>query len=121
MAMTSKDDGPGSGDWSLESVMETLRKQAKGGSASAQVFLDESTSEKDLNREAERQVQEATRRANQPLGSASIGKVHRLARSFSVQAAPEVIEEIGRAQGVRAILPSELPDVLIRPVRRKEE
>jgi hypothetical protein len=101
--------------------MATLRQHAKDGSASAQVFLDDPIDVQDLGSEVERRVQEATRRANCPPDSANIGKVHRLARSFSIKAAPEVIEEIGRAPGVGAILPSEIPDVLIRPVRRETE
>jgi len=117
--MSSKDTS--SADWSLESVMETLRKQVKNGTAVVQVFLDAPQTKQDLKLEAERHVEEATRRTNQPSASASIGNVHQLARSFSVTASPDVIEQIARAPGVRAILPSEVSDILIRPVRKAED
>lgn len=88
---------------------------------SAQVFLEPTETDEDLGAEAARRLRAAAEAVQAAPESATLGKVHRLARSFSVQAAPEVIEALEKAPGVRSVLANEQPDLLIRPVRRKRE
>ena len=47
-----------------------------------------------------------------------IGKIHRLAKSFSVRAAPSVIRRMTDLEPVKAVLPSEIEDVMIKPVKK---
>ncbi len=88
---------------------------------SAQVFLEPTDTDEDLGAEAARRLRDAAEAVQAAPEAATLGKVHRLARSFSVQAAPAVIEALEKAPGVRSVLSNEQPDLLIRPVRRKRD
>lgn len=88
---------------------------------SAQVFLEPTDTDEDLGAEAARRLRDAAEAVQAAPEAATLGKVHRLARSFSVQAAPAVIEALEKAPGVRSVLSNEQPDLLIRPVRRVRE
>lgn len=95
---------------------------AKTASISAQVFLEPAGADaEDLGAEAARRVREASETAQAGPEAATVQRVHPLARSFSVEAAPAVLEALGKAPGVRAVLPNEQPDLLIRPVRKRRE
>jgi hypothetical protein len=97
------------------------RKATLGETRSAQVFLAPPETDEDLGTEAARCLRDAMAAVKAAPEAASLGKVHPLARSFSVQAVPEVIAALEKAPGVRAVLANEQPDLLIRPVRRRRE
>lgn len=113
------DEEQTSPDWRKEAVLETLRKQARADQPpTAQVFLDESI---DLDEESmavlvKKMIESACLRAGQPASDRMIGKVRHLAKSFSVTADPEIIEELIKQPEVKSILPSEISDIYPKPV-----
>lgn len=112
------DDTP-SPNWSTEQVLETLRRQVRdGGPASAQVFMCETVPPDGLRGKVEEIVREVRSRGCASPDGVVIGRVHRLARSFSVRADPEFIAEIAKSKDVRAILPSRIDDVCPKPLNR---
>ena len=106
-------------EWTTEKVLETLRRQAPPGqSASAQVFLHENVAAEEVMGKAQQIVGQATGQATGTARSAEIGKVHRMAKSFSVTAVPDVIAEIAKSDDVKAILPSKIDDIYPKPVEK---
>src|SRR5262245_47662036 len=101
--------------WSKEEVVRDLRKKAgPSGTVRAQVFLSEDAGD-DLPKAAHDLVQAARERAG-ARGAAVIGKVHRLAKSFSIEASADVLAAIAEEPDVKSILPSEIEDIYPKPM-----
>jgi hypothetical protein len=106
-------------DWSKASVLADLRKNAGPGQpVRAQIFLHDSVGADDLAAT----VEEIVAAAKQKLGArevpVEIGKVHRLAKSFSISADPDVVAAIAGMPAVKSILPSEISNIYPKPVKR---
>src|SRR5215471_10126505 len=105
--------------WTKKQVLKRLRKHSRAGQpVSAQIFLDESIGD-DVSAVVHQIVataEEATRTSGVPL---KVGKIHRLAKSFSVEADPEAIAVIADQPAVKAVLPSEISDIYPKPVKIK--
>jgi hypothetical protein len=105
------------GGWSIDEVVGRLRGQTgTDGRAAAHVFLDDAAGE-NLAASARRLVN-AARRGAGGQGTIEIGPIRQLSRSFAVRATPDMIGRLGRQPGVRAVLPSQIDDILPRPVRQ---
>jgi hypothetical protein len=117
---TVPDDRKPSPDWTIESVLKRLEETTPPGQpVSAQIFLEDTVSADELSKVARRIVEDATKSAGEALQAAKIGKVHRLARSFSVSATTSVIRQMSGLGQVKAVLPSDIgEDVLIKPVKK---
>lgn len=113
------DDTKPSADWTAEHVLKRLEERtAPGQAASVEVFLADTVAADDLATVAKEIVEAARVSAGKAAREVEIGKIHRLAKSFSVKAAPPVIREMSNLGRVKAILPSEIEEgVLIRPVK----
>jgi hypothetical protein len=114
------DDSKPSPSWATEEVLEQLEKTTPPGQAvSAQVFLADTVSTEELPAVARQIVEAAERSAGKSSRPTEIGKIHRLARSFSVKAASAVIRQMSSLGRVKAVLPSEIEEgLLIRPVKK---
>jgi hypothetical protein len=111
-----------SGQWTSAAVLKQLRKAAERGEAvSAQVFLNDDVSDENLPEVVERLVTKADRKAGKAGAPAKVGKIHRLAKSFSLEADPDVIAAVAEMQAVKTILPSQISDVFPRPVKSRRE
>jgi hypothetical protein len=100
-----------SDDWTTPQVLKRLREQAKSGEpVSMQVFLRDDVSADALGETAASLVGSV---------DAKLGKVHRLAKSFSVRGSPEALEQIARSSAVKSILPSEIEDIHPKPTNVK--
>lgn len=100
--------------WNKDEVLKDLREKAgPSGTVRAQVFLSGDAG--DVGKAAHALVEAARKRAGRR-GAASIGKIHRLAKSFSIEASPDVLAAIADAPGVKSILPSEIEDIYPKPV-----
>ena len=105
-----------SGKWDTKSVLGELREQAKqSGSAPAQVFLV--GSEADVAEVAHRVVSEAATTARPGSKPPTIGRVSRLARSFSLTAEPSIFEALAQNPEVKSILPSVISDIYPKPTK----
>jgi hypothetical protein len=109
-----------SANWATENVLKELeQKTPPGETASAQVFLSDTVSKDDLAAVARQIVDAAREAAGDSSLPVEIGKIHRLARSFSVKAAPSVIRRMSNLEPVKAVLPSEIEEgVMIKPVKK---
>lgn len=114
------EDRKTSQEWTIESVLKRLEETTPPGQlVSAQIFLEDTVSADELSEVARRIVEAATKSAGEALQAAKIGKVHRLARSFSVSTTPSVIRQMSGLGQVKAVLPSQIKeDVLIKPVKK---
>jgi hypothetical protein len=102
-------------DWTKLEVLKGLREKAgPGGTVRALVFLAED-GDGDLVKVIQRLVETAQSKAGERT-AAAIGKVHRLAKSFSIETTPEVLAALAEQPGVRSILPSEIDDIYPKPV-----
>jgi hypothetical protein len=106
-------------DWSKASVVARLRERAGPGEAvRAQVFLHDSVAADDLIGTVENLVQTAKQQASLGKHPVEVGKIHRLAKSFSIKADPDFVATLAALPAVKSILPSEIDDIYPKPVRR---
>ncbi len=112
------DEDMTSPEWSKEAVIRQLRRKAADGrSVRAQVFLKDDVSSGQLRDVVEQNVEDAKSQVGQSGTSATVGKIHNLAKSFSIDATPDVVEAIAAMPSVKSILPSEISDIYPRPVK----
>jgi|SRR5215813_1737353 len=108
-----------SSHWSKKQVLKHLRKKGGAGQpVSAQVFLHDSVGG-DVSAVVNQLVtkaEEATRASKIPV---KVGKIHQLAKSFSVEADPEAIAAIADQSEVKTVLPFEISDIYPKPVKVK--
>jgi hypothetical protein len=109
-------------EWESEAVVKRLRETtSRGQPSSVQVFLTDEVSANDLPEKAREIVNEASASLNLPAGAVKIGKVHRLAKSFSISSdIPNVFEAIAKRGEVKTILESAQPDILPKPTNVKD-
>jgi len=100
-----------------EVLRHLARATPSGTSASAQFFLD--VPEDEVGAAAQR-LFDAARAAAPGAVEARLGKVHRLARSFSARGDPAFLAELAKATEIKGVLPNEANDILPQPrnVRR---
>jgi hypothetical protein len=114
--------GPGpSTEWDPKNVVKRLQqKMASGGSASAQIFFSDDVPGDRVLAKAEEIAEETSKRLGLDRAAVKIGKVHRLAKSFSLTSdEPRVFSEILKSPAVKSILESEQSDILPQPIRKK--
>jgi hypothetical protein len=93
--------------WDIPEVLQRLRNRSKPGEpVRVQVFLNDDVPSGALGETVERLVKSA---------DVKLGKIHKLAKSFSVQGSPDAVERIARSSDVKSILPSEIDDVYPPP------
>jgi hypothetical protein len=107
-------------DWTMESVIKRLEeKTPPGQSVSAHVFLNDSVSAEEVPTAANQIVDAAKAFVEELSAPVEIGKVHCLAKSFSVKAPLSVIRKISTLGQVKSILPSDISDeMFIKPVKK---
>lgn len=106
-------------DWSKAEVLRQLGSTAKPGErVRAQVFLNEDVGSDDLQATVKRIVAdaEASGATRRPL---EVGKIHRMAKSFSVEGDAETIAVMTEQPAVKTILPAEVSDIYPKPVKSK--
>jgi hypothetical protein len=104
-------------EWESQAVADRLRKAtAPGQPSSVQVFLTDDVAADELPAKAQEIIKEASASLNLPADALKLGKVHRLAKSFSLSTdVPTVFETIARRSDVKSLLDSAQPDILPRP------
>lgn len=108
-----------SSEWTVKEVLDKLRTQTKpGAAAKLHVFLKDGVAPDRLETVARDMLSAA--KVKTGAVEAALGSIHRLARSFSVEADLPTLEALASNKDVRAILPSEVEDVYPKPVRRGE-
>jgi hypothetical protein len=106
-------------DWSTASVVARLRASAAPGKpVRAQVFLHDDVAADDLAAAVQNLVTTAEQKAGAQKTPVEVGKIHGLAKSFSITADPDVVAAIAEMPAVKAILPSEIDDIYPKPVKR---
>jgi hypothetical protein len=111
------DGAASSSQWSIPEVLAQLRAKAgKGKPVAVQVFLHDDVSAENLAELAEKIVTAAKEEVGKH-AAAKLGKVHRLAKSFSVSADVDTLSAVANMPNVKTILPSEISDILPRPVK----
>ncbi len=106
-----------SSEWSTPEVLARLRAQAgEGRPVTAQVFLHDDTPAENLPHVA-KQIIEAAKKKIGKHAAADLGKVHRLAKSFSLVADVDTLAAVANMPEVKTILPSDIPDIFPRPVK----
>ena len=112
------DDKNVSPQWTAENVLAKLRAAAKPGQGvSAQVFLKDDVAD-DQVAAVVQDIIAAVKKQGGQKGPVELGKVHRMAKSFSITAHPDVMAAIANAPEVKTILPSEVEDIYPKPVKR---
>jgi hypothetical protein len=108
-------------EWELEAVVKRLHEKATAGQpVSVQVFVNDDVPVNELPAKAQEIVDDASASLNLAPGAVRIGKIHGLAKSFSVTSAiPHVFEAIAKRDEVKTILESIQTDILPKPVKRK--
>jgi hypothetical protein len=109
-------------EWESQAVADRLSKTtAPGRPSSFQVFLTDDVSADDLPAKAQEIVDAASESLNLSADAVKIGKVHRLAKSFSVTTdAPNLFHAIAKRNEVKTLLESAQPDILPKPVNVKD-
>jgi len=106
-------------DWSKAGVLARLREHAGPGEAvRAQIFLHDSVPADDLIGAVEGLVRTAQKQAGLGKHQVEVGKIHRLAKSFSIKADPDFVATLAALPAVKSILPSEIDDIYPKPVKR---
>jgi len=106
-----------SAEWTARNVLDQLRAKApKGRPVAAHVFLYDDTPADRLPDLAKTIVEAAKKQVGRS-AAAEVGKVHPLARSFSVTADVDTLAALSKMPNVKAILPSEVDDILPRPIK----
>jgi hypothetical protein len=108
-----------SSDWSTAKVLAHLRDSAgEGEPVRAQIFLHDNVTAEDLAGAVETLVKTARERVGAREVPVEIGKIHRLAKSFSIKADPDFVAALAKLPAVKSILPSEISDIYPKPVKR---
>lgn len=104
-------------------MLKRLKESASNGQAvSANVFMSESVSPGDVEKKAQEIVNKAANEAGLSPDAVRVGQFRPWARSFSVTAdKPEIFRSIVNSTDVKSILESEQPEILIKPVGRRED
>ena len=106
-----------SSEWSMPEVLARLRaKVGKGEPVEVQVFLHDDTPSDSLP-DLAKQIVESAKKKVGAKAAAEVGKVHQLAKSFSLKADVDTLAALSKAANVKTILPSEVDDILPRPVK----
>jgi hypothetical protein len=101
----------------IDQALAQLRAQAgEGGQAAAQIFLHDDTPASDLPDVAKKIVSAAKQKVGKT-ATAELGKVHQLAKSFSLRADVDTLTAVANMPDVKTILPSEITDIFPRPVK----
>ncbi|WP_445219489.1 hypothetical protein ACKWRH_04535 [Bradyrhizobium sp. Pa8] len=108
-------------EWEGKAVVNRLRQATKPGQpSSVQVFLNDDVAASDLPEKAREIVTDMSARLDLPANAIKLGKVFRLAKSFSVSTdVPDVFDALARHGDVKSILESVQPDILPKPTREK--
>jgi hypothetical protein len=110
-------DDRSSSQWATANVLAQLRARAGDkGKIAAQVFLHDDSPANDLSDMAQKIVSAAKQKVGKE-ATAELGKVHQLAKSFSLQADVDTLAAIADMPDVKTILPSEVTDILPRPTK----
>lgn len=115
----ARDSKNPSSEWEINSVMKTLRQQSTVEQPpTAQIFLDESVKvdAKTFETLAQEILDAASAQMSNRTSTTKIGKLHPLAKSFSVTAHPDIIHEIYKSPSVKSILPSQISDIYPKPM-----
>jgi len=108
-------------EWTVPEVLVRLRAQAgTGRPVAAQVFLDDDMPVERLPQAAKQILEVAMAKVGKD-AAGKLGKVHRLAKSFSVVADVDTLAAVAQIPGVKTILPSEVADILPRPVKPPQD
>ena len=102
-----------SSQWTKTQVLKHLREKAQTGEpVKAQVFLNEDAGD------VSAVVKTIEKAAKTPL---QVGKIHKLAKSFSVTADPEALAAIADMPNVKSVLPAEIDDIYPKPLNVKRD
>ncbi|MFN3685323.1 hypothetical protein [Salinarimonas sp.] len=105
--------------WDPPAVIAALRRQAQtspDGTVSVQVFLTQAVAPDAVADCARHIVGGACDAIGAREGRAQVGRVSRIARSFTLQAAPSLIERVIGDERVSAVLPSQIDDIRPKPI-----
>ena len=113
------DDESASPQWTIGNVLKELRAKAKPGEGvSAQVFLKDHVADDQVAAVVE-DIIAAVKKHAKTQGRVELGKIHRMAKSFSITADPDTVAAIAQSPAVKTILPSQIEDIYPKPVKRK--
>jgi len=109
---------------SSESDSEDIRKALEnkagvGGRVSANVFFHSKISADALNAAAQSAIKQVAKKLGRSASDVSVGRIHRLAKSVSVDGDPDFIAELSNIDDVKTILPSEVDDVYPKPAKKR--
>jgi hypothetical protein len=104
-------------EWESQAVADRLRQStAPGRPSSVQVFLTDDVPADQLSAKAQEIIKEASASLDLPADALKLGKLHRLAKSFSLSSdVPTVFDAIAKRSDVKSLLESEQSDILPRP------
>ena len=105
--------------WTKRQVVQRLREGGSDQPVSVQVFLSDDVPDGDVSSAVKKivsDVESSARKGGLPL---KVGKVHQLAKSFSIEADPDIIAAIADQPGVKSILPSKVDDIYPKPTKVK--
>jgi hypothetical protein len=104
-------------EWTKAEVLKQLRSTAKPGKpVRAQVFLNDDVGSGDLQAAVQKLVT-AAQKLSRGRSTPQIGKIHKLAKSFSVNADVETIAALTDLPDVKTVLPEEVSDIYPKPVK----
>jgi hypothetical protein len=109
-------------EWESDAVVKRLQEAAAPGRpVSAQVFLKDDVSDSELSSKAQEIVDHASASLKLKANAVTVGKIHRLAKSFSVTSdVPHVFDAIAKRDDVKSILESVQSDILPQPLNKKD-
>ncbi|TMJ16149.1 MAG: hypothetical protein E6G94_04955 [Alphaproteobacteria bacterium] len=111
------DDVP---DWSTNAVLDRLAAgKSPASQVSVQLFLSEDVGPEDLAEFVGRAAAQAAERLGIAGDEVRLGPAFKLARSVGITAPLAVIRELMSRNEFVNLLPSDLDDFMIKPVRRK--
>jgi hypothetical protein len=115
--LSMKDKIETSPEWQSEAVVKRLQETTSPGQPSyVNVFLTDDVAASDLAEKAKEIVSNASESLNLPAGSVKIGKMYRLAKSFSISSdIPKVFDAIAKHSDVKTILETAQADILPQP------
>jgi hypothetical protein len=106
-----------SAEWTKKEVLKNLRESVGSGeTVRAQVFLMDHM-DGDLQKTVKDLVETAKDQVGKSGATAEVGKIHKLAKSFSIEAAPDLLAALADQPGVKTVLPSEIADIYPKPVK----
>jgi hypothetical protein len=94
-------------------------KAGDNGLVSANVFFQATISADALGAAAQTAIDQTAKRLGRSASDVSIGRIHRLAKSVSVDGDPEFIAELSNTDDVKTILASEIDDIYPKPVKKR--